>query len=292
MKIAYLGLGRMGSGMATRLLTHGNAVTVWNRSVEKAQQFADLGATIANDPAQAVRDAELVISCLFDDHSLDEFFHEGSEVLKSMIPGAIHLCVTTISPECAARLEALHKAHGLRYLAGPVLGRPDAAATGRLVQILAGDASAIAEVTPVCTAYAERVVALEGAASVANSLKLCLNFFIAGLMELMSEGLTLGEKSGVPREVLGGFYEGFVAPPGFKGYARRLTAREKESEVGFAMVAGRKDLQLIQDAAKATGTPLELADLIASRMDAAIAQGMGEVDWSGIQEIVRKNAKL
>jgi 3-hydroxyisobutyrate dehydrogenase-like beta-hydroxyacid dehydrogenase len=292
MKIAYLGLGRMGSGMATRLLTHGNALTVWNRSVEKAQPFAELGATIANDPAQAVLDAELVITCLFDDDSLNEIFHEGSDALNAMQPGTIHLCVTTISPECAERLAVLHAAHGLRYVAGPVLGRPDASAAGRLVQILAGDASAIAEVTPVCAAYAERVIPLECAASVANSLKLCLNFFIAGLVELMCEGLTLGEKSGVPREVLGAFYEGFVAPPGFKGYARRLTAREVGGEAGFTMVAGRKDLKLMQDAAEAVDCPLELADLIATRMDVAIAQGMEQVDWSAIQEIIRQNAKL
>ena len=282
----------MGSGMATRLLTHGNALTVWNRSVEKAQSFGELGATIANDPAQAVRDAELVITCLFDDSTLDEIFHEGSEALNAMRPGAIHLCVTTISPECAERLETLHKKHGLRYVAGPVLGRPDASAAGRLVQILAGDASAIAEVTPVCSAYAERIVPLECEAKVANSLKLCLNFFIAGLVELMCEGLTLGEKSGVPREVLGGFYEGFVAPPGFKGYARRLVTREVGSEAGFTMVAGRKDLKLMQEAAAKVGAPLELADLIATRMDAALAQGMGDVDWSAIQEIVRQRAGL
>ncbi len=292
MKIAYLGLGRMGSGMATRLLAEGHAVTVWNRNAEKARGFAGLGARVALEPAEAVRDAGLVISCLFDDESLDGVFHEGSATLTAMRAGTIHLCTTTISPVCAGRMEALHSAHGLRYVAGPVLGRPDAAAAGKLTQILAGDAVAISEVTPVCAAYAERVVPLEGAASVANSLKLCLNFFIAGLLELMGEGLTLGEKSGVPREVLGGFYEGFVAPPGFKGYARRLTAREKESEVGFAMVAGRKDLQLMQDEAKNRKCPLELADLIASRMDAAIAQGLGEMDWSATQEIIRQNAKL
>jgi 3-hydroxyisobutyrate dehydrogenase-like beta-hydroxyacid dehydrogenase len=278
--------------MATRLIAGGHAVTVWNRSVEKARGFENLGAIVAEQPADAVRDVELVITCLFDDASLDEMFHEGSEVLKAMKPGAIHLCTTTISPACAERMEALHKAHGLRYVAGPVLGRPDAAAAGKLVQILAGDASAIAAVTPVCAAYAERVVPLSCAASVANSLKLCLNFFIAGLVELMGEGLTLGEKSGVPREVLGAFYEGFLAPPGFKGYARRMTARESDSEVGFAMVAGRKDLKLMQEAAARVGCPLELADLIASRMDAALKQGMEQVDWSAIQEIIRQKAGL
>ncbi|MDR2787999.1 MAG: NAD(P)-binding domain-containing protein, partial [Candidatus Accumulibacter sp.] len=105
MNIAFFGLGRMGAGMATRLAEAGeHNLTVWNRSPDKALPFAELGARVVTDPVDAVCDAELVITSLLDDKSVEALFNEQSAVFRAMCPGAIHLCVTTISPGCANRL--------------------------------------------------------------------------------------------------------------------------------------------------------------------------------------------
>jgi 3-hydroxyisobutyrate dehydrogenase-like beta-hydroxyacid dehydrogenase len=293
MDIACLGLGRMGAAMAGRLAgDRARALTVWNRSVDKARPFAERGARIADDPAAAVAGADLVISSLMDDRSVEALFHADGPALKAMKPGAIHLCVTTISPDCGNRLQALHGANGSRYVSGPVVGRPDAAASGTLTQFVAGDASAVSEVAPVARAFAERVVPLGDIAGVANAQKLCVNFFLAATIEAMSECFTFGEAAGARRDIIGMFFEQVFAAPGLKGYAERLARRETSGDSGFAMTAGFKDVNLIRDAARAAHCPVEIADAVASKMEEAIALGMGSLDWSATQEITRRRAGL
>lgn len=293
MNIAFLGLGRMGNGMATRLATAGeHRLTVWNRSPDKAFPFTALGAKVATDPIDAICNAELVITSLMDDESVEALFNEQSAVLGAMRPKAIHLCVTTISPDCADRLQALHAAHGSRYVSGPVIGRPDASAAGKLVQLLAGDASAVVMVSPVCQAFAQQIVPLPGPASVANSQKLCINFFVASLLEAMGECFTLGEKLGVPRENLASFFDMCLPLPGLKVYVEKIFKRQTDSGTGFTMAAGRKDLALMLNAAASVKCPIDIANVIANKMDTAIAQGMKHFDWSAIQEITRHQAGL
>lgn len=293
MNIAFLGLGRMGSGMATCLAKAGeHSLVVWNRSPEKARLFAGSGARVATDPVDAVCDADVVMTSLLDDRSVEALFHDRSAVLLAMRPGAVHLCLTTISPDCANRLEALHGAHGSRYVSGPVVGRPDAAAAGKLVQFMAGDASAAAVVEPVCQAFTAQVMRLSGSASVANSQKLCVNFFAAAVIEVMGECFTLGDKLGVPRGNLAFFFGQCLPLPTLKLYVERLFKRETDSSDGFSMTGGKKDLALMLDAAASVGCPIEIANVIADKMDAAIAQGMGHLDWSATQEITRQRAGL
>lgn len=294
MRIAFLGLGRMGSGMATRLAQSGeHTLTVWNRTLDKAQQFKDLGISVVADPIEAVRDAQLVITSLLDDRSVEALFHEGSAVLKALQPEAIHLCVTTISPDCASRLQAVHAANGSRYVSGPVIGRPDVSAAGKLVQFLAGDASAIKVVEPICHAFAEQVMPMSvDDAGVANSQKLCINFFVASLIEVMGECFTLGEKLGVPRQNLAFFLDKSLPLPGLKVYVERLFKRETDSATGFTMTAGRKDIGLMLQAAATVECDIDIATIIAEKMDIAIAQGMQNLDWSATQEITRQRAGL
>jgi len=291
MKIAFLGLGRMGAGMATRLAKAGeHTLVVWNRSPDKTRPFAALGATVATDPVEAVSGADIVMTSLLDDKSVEALFNSESAVLNAMGPDATHLCLTTISPVCADRLQALHAAHGSRYVSGPVVGRPEASAAGKLVQFLAGDASAVALVEPVCRAFAEQIMTLRGTASAANSQKLCINFFVASLIESMGECFTLGEKLGVPRENLAFFLSKCLPLPGVNVYVDKLFKRDTDSGTGFTMTAGRKDIALMQDAAQSVQCPLDIANVIADKMDAAIAQDMAHLDWSAIQEITRQRA--
>ncbi len=293
MKIAFLGLGRMGSGMADRLAgVAQHAVTVWNRSLDKTKPFAQKGIGVATDPVAALAGADLVVTSLLDDASVEAVFHPGSSALAAMKPHAIHLCVTTISADCANRLQRLHAESGTRYVSGPVLGRPDAAASGELVEFLAGDASAIAEVEPICRAFAARIVPLPGPAGAANNQKLCVNFFLAAVIEAMGECFTLGDCLGVSREALRFMFAQSFAMPALKSYAERLYARDADGSTGFAMTAGLKDLRLIREAAEGANCRVEIADAIAAKMEAAIAEGMAGRDWSSVQEITRKRAGL
>ncbi|OOF47033.1 hypothetical protein BKK52_10145 [Rodentibacter trehalosifermentans] len=294
MKIAFLGLGKMGSAMASCLAkSHQFEMVVWNRSRDKMLPFIEWGCQLADKPEEAVVGADVVITSLLDDHSVEALFYPNSPVLNAMKKKAIHLCVTTISPNFANRLQDLHQHHDTRYLSGPVIGRPDVAEAGELVQFLASNNDAFAEVLPIVHHFTAQVKPLEVvAAGVANSQKLCLNFFAAAMIEVLGECFTLGEKLGVSRENLAFFFDKALPAPALNVYVEKLFKRQIESDEGFTMIGGRKDLSLMLQAAKTVNCPLDIAQLIANKMDSALAQGMAELDWSATQEITRQRAGL
>ncbi len=292
MNISFLGIGNMGSGMARCLLRARRPLTIWNRSPEKAAPLVAEGARLATTPQEAVADAEVVITSLMDDASVRDLFGPPGDLLLALRPGAIHLCVTTISPECADALEVAHAAHGSAFVSGPVLGRPDAAAAGKLVQFLAGDPAAIARVEPLCRSFAEVIVPLGPRPGSANRQKLCMNFLVIAMIEAMAESYTLADSLGASRAVLARFLDLTFAVPALKQYAARLFERNTDGAGGFAMTAGRKDVGLIRAAARAARCPVDIADVVAGKMDEAIDQGMATADWSAIQEIGRRRAGL
>ncbi len=291
MKIGFLGLGNMGSGIAGRLVEAGHEVTVWNRTREKAAGIVEKGARQAENPEDAVRDADVVMTMLMDDASVRGIFEKG-KALEAMRKDATHLCLMTISPGCADWLAEAHAKHGSRYVSGPVVGRPEAAQNGTLLEFLAGDAAGIVKVEPVCKAFTARIIKMEGAASRANKQKLCVNLFIASLVESLAENYTYAEKIGASREIMAGFFEGAFALPGLKSYAKRMESRDGRGEDGFRMTGGAKDVRLILEEARIAGCRVELAEIIADKMGDALALGMGDRDWSAIQEVSRKRAGL
>ncbi|MGA2649772.1 MAG: NAD(P)-dependent oxidoreductase [Terracidiphilus sp.] len=292
MNIAFLGLGNMGSGMAHCLLRTGHSLRVWNRSPEKMVPFSEAGAIASRAPAEAVAGVSLVISSLMDDASIRSVFSGADGVFAHMVPNAIHLCTTTISPSCADWLAAEHSAHGTRYVSGPVLGRPDAAASGTLLQLLAGDPSAIEEVHTACRAFANLLIPMPGPASVANHQKLCFNFFIVSLVEVFGECYIFAEKTGASPEIMAQFFQRVFAHPGLQGYARRMKERDTRGEGGFSMRGGLKDVRLMLDDAGTVGCPLEIAQLVEEKMQACIVQGLAGEDWSAIQRVTRTRAGL
>jgi 3-hydroxyisobutyrate dehydrogenase-like beta-hydroxyacid dehydrogenase len=227
-----------------------------------------------------------------DDNSIRSVFDGPDGVIAKMIPDAIHLCVTTISPTCADWLAGQHSAHNSRYVSGPVVGRPDAAAQGALLQFLAGDSSAVEEVQPVCKAFATTLVPIAGPASLANNQKLCVNFFIVSLIEVMAECLTFAEKTGASPEVMTQFFERSFAHPGLKGYARRLMDQNIDGTGGFSLRGGLKDVGLMLDAANRVACPLDIATVIKSKMLEGVERGLSDADWSAIQEVTRARARL
>jgi 3-hydroxyisobutyrate dehydrogenase-like beta-hydroxyacid dehydrogenase len=254
--------------------------------------FELAGAVACASPALAIQGSHLVISSLMDDASVRAIFDGPEGLISKMTANSIHLCVTTISPAFADWLAEQHHSHGSRYVSGPVVGRPDAAAQGALFQFLAGDASAVEEVQPVCKAFASALLPISGPASLANSQKLCVNFFIVSLIEAMAECLTFAEKTGASPEIMTQFFERSFALPGLKGYARKLLDRNTDGTGGFSMRGGLKDVRLMLDAANRVACPLDLASLIEGKMQESLAKGLENADWSAIQQVTRARAGL
>ncbi len=293
MKVAFIGLGNMGSGIAQCVLKGGFDLTVWNRTAAKMEPLVALGAKPAATAKAAVTGADVVITSLMDDKSIIENLNSADGILAGMKPGAVHVCVTTISPDCAEQLAELHKKHGSYYVSGPVVGRPDAAASGQLTSFLAGDAQAVATATPVCAAYSKSVHAIGEKPGIANSMKLCINYNIISIIEMIGETYALAEKSGVPLEAMRDFYQqALFAHPALKMYAEKLRARDFAGRGGFVMKAGLKDVTLMLASAQAVGVPLEMGKICERKLKQGVAAGMEETDWSAIYEITRKEAGL
>ena len=138
MKIAFIGLGRMGMGMARNLLRAGHTVAVFNRSREKADALAGSGARVANSPANACVDAEVIMTMVADDYAVEQIVFGNDGIASAMKKDSIHVSHSTISTALARRLTAEHAERKQGYLSVPVFGRPEHAESKNLVVVAAG----------------------------------------------------------------------------------------------------------------------------------------------------------
>jgi 3-hydroxyisobutyrate dehydrogenase-like beta-hydroxyacid dehydrogenase len=284
--VAFLGLGKMGVAMAANLQRAGYPLVVWNRSPEKAEPLLGAGATLARSPAAAAQAADIVISSLADDASLRVVAAGPDGVLAGLRPGAIHIGASTVSPSLCDELAEAHAAAGGRYVAGPVVGRVPAAEAAQLVTFVAGDAAAIETVRPVIEAYAPRMVVVGQRQSQAAVAKLIANFLGASGMDLIGQSLAWADKSGLPPELVPMMLAGFFANPGTREYISKIRERDFD-HVGFTAAGGRKDVQLMIDAAQAVNLRLSSAEALRAKLDAAIARGWRDRDWSCFTEADR-----
>jgi len=277
----------MGSGIASNIQKHGFPLTVCNRSYEKTKPFVSAGCASARTPREAAAAAEIVVTNLMDDGSVLDTVTGENGILAGMRPGSIHISTTTISPSLATRLAALHAAHGSHYIAGPVAGRPDAAAAGKLFSFVAGEPEAIERSRPVINAYADRIIPMGTDPAIANSMKLVGNFMVASIIELIGQVYVFAEKRGVDPAILTGMFKQFM--PASSEYVDRISSRNF-GNAGFTLDGGLKDVMLILAAAGEVNAPLPYASIIRDKCLAAQARGMSQLDWSALTEISRLNA--
>jgi 3-hydroxyisobutyrate dehydrogenase-like beta-hydroxyacid dehydrogenase len=287
LSVACIGLGRMGSGIARNIQKTDCRLTVYNRTVEKAQSLVSAGAMLARTPREAAAAADFVVTNLMDDASVLAAVSGADGILDGMRPGAVHIGTTTISPRLSARLAGMHAEHGSRYVAAPVAGRPDAASAGRLLTFLGGRAEDIERSRPVIEAYAPQVFVMGEDPAVAMSMKLAGNFFIAALVELIGQTYVFAEKRGVDSAIVTQLFKGFI--PGAHEYLERISSRRFD-RAGFTLDAGLKDVSLVLEAAGEVNVPLPCASMVRDSLLAARALGMSQLDWSCLTEIARLNA--
>jgi 3-hydroxyisobutyrate dehydrogenase-like beta-hydroxyacid dehydrogenase len=289
--VAMLGLGRMGSAIARNIARGPFDLRVYNRTAAKAEPFRELGATVASDLAEAVDGADVVVSCLMDDRSLLDTVGGTDGIAAAMAPGAVHVGTTTISPGVATEAARLHAAAGNHYVAGPVVGRPDAAEAGTLLTIVAGQPEALTRARSVLDAYTHSVLPVGAEHAAANYLKLGVNYFAISFIELTSQLYAFSEKNGVGVETMSHVIPKLLHNPAFVKYAGTVAAREFQP-AGFALTGGIKDVELMRAASAEVGAPLLYGDIVHRKMQTALEQGRGEDDWSVIYEIARAEAGL
>jgi 3-hydroxyisobutyrate dehydrogenase-like beta-hydroxyacid dehydrogenase len=298
MNVAFIGLGNMGSPMATNLLRAGHTLSVYNRTRARADALKSLGARIASTPGEAAAGAEVAITMLADDHALESVvFGQGTAekskgILDSLPPNAIHVSMSTISVALSRRLAAAHAERKQHYVSAPVFGRPEAAAAAKLFIVAAGPTAQIDRCRPLFDAMGQKTFAAGDDASGANLMKLAGNFLITAVIEGLAESFALVRKAGLDANL---FHEILTSSlfnaPIYKTYGALINSQKFEP-AGFKLPLGLKDNRLLLAAAEENAVPMPMASLVRDRFLAALGQGMGELDWSAISKLSAKDAGL
>ena len=289
MKVGFIGLGHMGSGMAANLLKAGHDVTVYNRTRAKAEALAAKGAKLAATPADACK-ADAVFTMLADDKAVEAIVFEDGSVLASLGKGAVHISSSTISAALSERLADAHARSGQRYVAAPVFGRPEAAEAAKLFVVAAGQADAVKVASPLFDAIAQRTFVVSEQPDAANIVKLSGNFLIAAVIESLGEAMALIGKAGIDKHLyLDILTSTLFGAPIYKTYGN-LIADGTFTPAGFAAPLGLKDVRLALAAGDDLRVPLPLASLLRDRFLTLIANGGGNLDWSAVGSLAAKDA--
>ncbi len=290
MKIGFIGLGAMGSGIAASLLRAGHALTVWNRSPERVAELVAQGARAAATPADALQ-GDVAFSMLANDAAIREIGLD-SAALDGAAQGLIHCNMATVSLDMARALTAAHAARGLGYVAAPVFGRPNVAAEGQLLVVAAGAAAALETLKPLLGAVGRRVEIVGDKPEQANLFKIAGNFMIVSVVETLGEAFALLRKGGVdPARFQEVMASSLFAAPLYQGYGK-LIVEEAFDPPGFRLVLGLKDVNLARSAAAELGSFLPLGDLMRDTLEAAIADGLGERDLTAATALIARKSGL
>ncbi len=286
LKIAFIGLGKMGAAMAANIRRARYPLVVWNRSSDKAAPLLEMGARLAETPAAAAAEADIVISSLADDGAMKVVVSGPDGILAGMRPGAVHIGTSTISPTLSDELGGMHAAAGGCYIAGPVVGRVPAAEAAQLVTFVAGDAERIEASRSVIAAYAPRIFVVGERPSQASIAKLIANFLGASGMDLIGQSLAWAEKSGLSAALVRQMLSGFFANPAMQEYVTKIGERDFDT-VGFTASGGLKDVKLMIAAAQDVKLRLSSAEALRAKLEESIARGWRDKDWSCFTDIDR-----
>ena len=283
MKVAFLGLGIMGSRMSERLVRAGLDLTVWNRTSGKAEGLKALGAKEAASPKEAVAGAEIAITMLADPASVEEVAWKQG-FLEGLRPGAIYIDMTTVSPSTSRRLGAACSEKKVGFLDAPVTGSKPAAASGELLLMVGGEPATLDRVRPVLAPMSKKIVHM-GPVGMGSAMKLVNNLSMAGAMEALFEGLTLGKRLGLTGEgMMEVLTSGALASPLVK--LKGAAVLMENFEPLFALKHMAKDIRLAVEAAKGAGLTIPVTTLVNQLFEKAEALGLGEEDYAALIKLL------
>ncbi|HVW48711.1 MAG TPA: NAD(P)-dependent oxidoreductase [Solirubrobacterales bacterium] len=290
MKVAFIGIGKMGLPMAGNVLRAGHDLTVFNRTTSRTDPLRDDGATVATSAAEAVRDAEVLVTMVADSAAVEAQL-EGDEGFLATAPdGLVWLEMSTIGPTAARRFAARAAAAGIEMLDAPVSGSVAVAEAAGLVAMVGGPAEALERARPVLEAMTKAHFHL-GDTGAGAAMKLGVNVMIASTNLAIAEALTLAEAAGIERadayEVIAA---GAVGSP-FVDYKRPAFLDPDGTPPGFALDLMRKDLKLALEQGEAAGLPLLGAGAAAEAVTVAAGLEGGDEDLVRVADALRRIAR-
>jgi 3-hydroxyisobutyrate dehydrogenase-like beta-hydroxyacid dehydrogenase len=287
-KISYLGLGTMGSGMASNLLKAGYQLTVWNRSAEKCEPFARKGAHVANIPADAVQGADLVMYSLSDDDAVEKVVFGEQGILSAITAGQTAVDMSTVLPAISLREQQAYAKRGVDFLDAPVFGSKNESANARLWVLAAGKKEAFEKVKPVLEKLGQTVHYL-GKNGNATAMKLVGNLIVALELEALAEGLVLAQKAGLDlKAVMEVVKVADFRSPLLVSNGENILQRHFSPY--FALQLMFKDANLIQEFSEDLSSPIPALRVVQENLENAVALGFGKENASALIKTLEKRA--
>ena len=286
-KIAFLGLGQMGSPMAARLLEAGHHVTVWNRTPERAAPLRQRGAVVASSPAEAAAGVEFAITMLATPEALEAVLFADGGLAAALGPGQVMIDMSTVGPE-AVRSVAARLPEGVSLVDAPVRGSVPEATEGRLHIFVGATDEDFARARPILESFGE--IRRTGGAGSGAAMKLVVNLALGAAIVVLGEALALGESLGLePGALLDVLADSPIGPA---VRAKRTNVEAGRYPPNFKLGLAAKDLRLVMDTADAAGQDLRLARAARAWLDEAARRGASDLDYSAVvATILGKDAR-
>lgn len=286
--IGFVGLGRMGSAMAASLVAAGWRIVAYVRRPERLPELSAVGinpvATMDD-----IADCSIVISMLPDDAAVADVV---SGLTRRLARGAIHLSMSTISPQCSTDMAAVHAHYGQAYVAAPVFGNPDAAKARELFVVAAGASDHVARCRPLLDVLGQKVFVIGADPAAANLVKLAGNVMSAAAMETMGEILALARKRGLDPELLMTILTATMfGSRVHRIYGSKIASRHYTAG-GLVLPLALKDVRLALAEADAAAVPMPSISVVRDRLLTGIAMGHADLDWSALGLVAAEEAGL
>ena len=288
-RVAVLGAGTMAGAMVGTLRRAGYDVTVWNRTLSRAEALAETyGAATATTAASAIRDAEVVLSSLADDEAVLATYLGDDGAANATGADQIVLEMSTIAPETSRRVGQAVAATGAAFLDAPVSGSVPTVEKGELTIMVGGDAAALERARPILDALAAKVFHV-GVLGAGATVKLAVNALVHAIDVGLSEALVLAEKAGVDRSAAYDVFAAGAAAAPFVLYKRPAFEDPDNAPVTFTLDLMAKDLDLILSLAREVDAPMGQAERNREVVEQALVGGFSGRDMSSVAEYLRRS---
>ena len=283
--VAFLGLGTMGAAMAANLARAGFAVTVWNRTADRAPELADLGVQRAATPAEAVADAGIAVMCVSDTPDVEAVLFGDDGVVDGARPGTLIIDCSTIAPSGSWDFAARLRERDLRMVDAPVSGGSEGARNATLTIFVGGDDEDVERARPVLGALG-RTITHVGPIGAGQAVKAVNHVILAGTYLGVAEGIVLAMKAGLDVEqVVGALGGGAAQSWVLANRSGRMI--DNDYPLGFKVALHRKDLGIALELAGQLGATLPVSALAAQLESGLIARGHGDDDMSALARAIR-----
>jgi 3-hydroxyisobutyrate dehydrogenase len=280
-RIGFIGLGNMGAGMAERLAESGFQLAVYNRTRSKCEEAARLGARIADSPADAAREADVLMLSLSNQDAVRSMLYGDEGAFGSLREGGYVVDMSTVPPDFSRETAERAAQAGYKALDACVYGAPFHARSGELRVMVGGDEADFETLAPILNTIGKKVTRM-GENGMGATMKLVLNMLMGIQMPALAEALIFGERAGLRRDQILEAINGTGYSSPVMNFRCPMIAERRFAQPAFRLKLMRKDMMLVLERCQQLGVPMPVSESAYAMLTAADAQGLGDLDVAAI----------